>query len=252
MNSLSLLPLPLLALSVACGSLAISALGQDFEKKEFTASGGNSLRYAFLPPQVREKGTRYPLVITLHGVGGRGKPNWVRNCYANMVLAQPEIRKNHPCFVVAPNCAPGETWGSLGRLKGKERIPDLIELIEKLIADLPIDPDRVYVTGQSMGGVGTFAILAERPDLFAAAAPVCGGHLPENGERIHEVPIWVFHGAKDSTVPVDLSRKMVEAIKAAGGKPKYTEYPDVAHNAWTPAYDDPRLWKWLFAQQRNR
>ena len=252
MKSLSLISLPLLAFGVACGSLVVSASGQDFEKKEFTGSSGDMLRYALMEPLEKKAGTRYPLVITLHGVGGRGKPNWERNCYANTILTKPEMRKANPCFVVAPNCAPDETWGSLGRLQGKERLPDLVELIETLVQDLPIDPDRVYVTGQSMGGVGTFAILAERPDLFAAAAPVCGGHLPENGKKIHRVPIWVFHGAKDNTVPVDLSRKMVEAIEAAGGKPKYTEYPNVAHNAWTPAYDDPELWKWMFAQERQR
>ncbi|MEM7012387.1 MAG: prolyl oligopeptidase family serine peptidase, partial [Verrucomicrobiota bacterium] len=114
-----------------------------------------------------------------------------------------------------------------------------------------IDSKRIYVTGQSMGGFGTFAAIVQRPDLFAAAVPVCGGHQPENAEKIAGVPIWVFHGAKDTGVPVKLSRDMVEAIRKAGGDPKYTEYPNVGHNAWTPAYATAELWEWVFEQRKE-
>lgn len=233
--------------------LAVSSgFSQEFEKAEFTASSGDVLRYAILKPAEVEAGKKYPLVITLHGVGGRGAENWERNCAANAALADPAMREKFPSFVVAPTTDPGQTWFSAGKLQGKERLPDVFDLIQQLLKDLPIDPDRIYVTGQSMGGFGTFGAIVQRPDLFAAAAPVCGGHLPENAEKIARIPIWVFHGAKDKTVPPTWSREMVEAIKAAGGEPKYTEYPDVAHNAWVPAYKDEAFWAWLFDQRREK
>ena len=161
------------------------------------------------------------------------------------------MRSKYPCFVVAPTCEARETWGNLGRLEGKERTLDLVDLIEKLLTEMPIDPNRIYITGQSMGGVGTFALVKERPDLFAAAVPICGGHLPENATRMKTVPFWVFHGARDKTVPVDLSREMVQAIQAAGGEANYTEFPEMGHSSWRPAYNTPELWKWLFAQKRT-
>ncbi len=242
----TLLPV-VLGLSLS-GSVAVWA--QEFEKAEFTASSGDAIRYALLSPDTVKKGETYPLVITLHGIGGRGVTNWVPRCYANDVLATPAMRKDYPCFVVAPTTDKGETWWSSGGLRGKERLPDVFDLITNLVQEMPIDASRIYVTGQSMGGFGTFGAVGQRPDLFAAAAPVCGGYDAELAKKFADLPIWVFHGAKDKIVPTERSRDMVKVLKKAGGDPKYTEFPGVGHNAWTPAYDDPELWKWLFAQKK--
>ena len=231
-------------------ALSTLAVGQHFEKARFEASSGDTLRYAVLKPTETKPGETYPLVITLHGVGGRGKENWVGSYGANEVLANPEMRKKCPCFVVAPTCDKDETWRSAGRLQGKERLPDVFELIESLLKDLPIDSNRVYVTGQSMGGFGTFAAIVQRPGLFAAAVPVCGGHDPSDAKKIAHVPIWVFHGAKDRTVPVERSREMVEAIRKAGGEPKYTEYAEAGHDSWTAAYGEQEMWTGLFGRRR--
>ena len=114
-----------------------------------------------------------------------------------------------------------------------------------------IDPQRIYLTGLSMGGYGTWDLLARKPDLFAAGVPVCGGGDESTAEQIANIPIWVFHGDLDSAVPVSRSRTMVEALKKAGGHPKYSEYPGVEHNSWDKAYADPELMKWLFAQKRG-
>lgn len=230
---------------------AISIHADEFEKLTFSPSSGDDLRYALRKPSAQKTDEKLPLVITLHGVGGRGKASWEKNCYANTVLAKPEMRKRYPCFVVAPNTDRGETWWNTKGLSGKERLPDVFELIEKLLGEFSIDPARVYVTGQSMGGFGTFGAIGGRPDLFAASAPVCGGYDPEKAGKIAKLPIWIFHGAKDTTVPVKRSQEMVDALKKAGGEPIYTEFPNVAHNAWTPAYDDPKLWEWLFKQRRG-
>jgi predicted peptidase len=214
------------------------------EKREFKTASGRTLRYAIFYPIATDTDTKYPLVITLHGIGGRGAQNWERNCYANTVLAKPEMRTKYPCFVVAPTCDKPSFWAG-------EPLAAVFELIDRLQKVLPIDPDRIYVTGQSMGGYGTFAAIVQRPNLFAAAVPVCGGNKSANAPKIAHVPIWVFHGAKDGTVPVARSREMVEAIEKAGGKPKYTEFPTVGHAAWTPAYENNDLWEWIFNQRHK-
>ena len=229
-----------------------SASGQGFEKFEFKGSSGDTLNYAFFEPGNLGANERLPLVVTLHGVGGRGREEWTGNCAANAVLIRPDMQEKFRSFILVPTTNKGETWASHGKLQGKGRLPDVFELIEKLLKDKAIDPNRIYVTGQSMGGVGTFGAIVLRPDLFAAAAPVCGGFPPEKAEIIAHLPIWVFHGDKDPTVPVEWSRDMVEALKKVGGKPRYTEFPGVGHNAWTPAYNMPEFWTWLFEQRRQK
>jgi len=214
------------------------------EKTTFPATSGRSLRYWILRPAETGAKREYPLVITLHGIAGRGARNWERNCYANSVLAKPAMRKEYPCFVVAPTVEKPRFWT-------RGPLADVFDLIEHLKKELPVDPDRIYITGQSMGGYGTFEAIVRRPDLFAAAAPVCGGNSPTNAKKIAHVPIWVFHGAKDPTVPVARSREMVEAIQKAGGKPKYTEFPNVRHAAWPPAYNNQDLWRWMFKQNKK-
>lgn len=115
-----------------------------------------------------------------------------------------------------------------------------------------IDPDRLYITGLSMGGFGTWDAIQRKPDLFAAAVPICGGGDVSKASHITKIPIWVFHGAEDNLVNPKWSRDMVEAIKRAGGNPKYTEYPGVGHHSWVPAYSDPELFEWLFSQKKKK
>lgn len=254
-----LITILLLTLSLSLLGIVPSGFAQAgaaFEKKTFQTAAGSVLNYAIMEPASVESGKAYPLIITLHGVGGRGKKDWVGNCYASTVLSKPAMREKYPCFVVAPTCERSETWVPFGRLAGAGRIDDVFELIEKALLEgdppKPIDPKRIYITGQSMGGFGTFGAVLARPDFFAAAVPVCGGQDPTQAASLAKLPIWVFHGAMDKSVPVEMSRKMVEAIKAAGGQPRYTEYADVGHNAWIKAYDTPELWEWLFVQERTR
>jgi predicted peptidase len=136
----------------------------------------------------------------------------------------------------------------------KERramLPAALEAMDELVEKHPIDLDRIYVTGQSMGGAGTFGAISSRPDTFAAAIPVAGGWDPKDADKIKHIAIWAFHGDKDKTVPTDYSRVMVEAIRNAGGSPKYTEYEGVRHNSWSKAYASPETWNWLFMQKRN-
>ena len=122
--------------------------------------------------------------------------------------------------------------------------------MDEVIVKHAVDKERVYLTGLSQGGFGTWATAAEYPKKFAAVAPVCGGGKAEWAKKYGKLPIWNFHGDKDGAVPVIRSRMMVEAIKKAGGKVKYTEYPGVGHNSWNQAYDDPKLYQWFLSHKR--
>jgi len=221
-----------------------NANAQGFAKTEFKDSAGTKLRYAILKPVKIEPDTKYPLVVSLHGSGGRGNQNWQGNCAANRALGNPERRQKYPCYIIAPTVGRNERWGGAP-------LTALIELIKSSLKKHPIDPTRIYVTGQSMGGAGTYAAIMKEPNLFAAAAPVCGRGQTDLAKQIVHLPIWIFHGANDRVVPTRHSREMVEALKKAGGKPIYTEYPNVRHNSWTRAYEDEKFWIWLFSQKRK-
>jgi predicted esterase len=126
-----------------------------------------------------------------------------------------------------------------------------LEVLDQLRKEFSLDDHRLYITGLSMGGYGTWDVIARHPKLFAAAVPVCGGGDENNAPLIKDIPIWCFHGGADPTVPTERSRNMIKALKDAGGNPKYTEYPGVGHNSWDKAYSEPELPKWLFAQKRD-
>jgi len=125
-----------------------------------------------------------------------------------------------------------------------------LKVVDTVRKEFPIDDKRIYITGLSMGGYGTWDLIARHPKIFAAAIPVCGGADESTAPTIKDLPIWCFHGAADPTVPPQRSQNMIAALKAAGGQPKYTEYPGVGHNSWDKAYAEPDLPTWLFAQHR--
>jgi predicted peptidase len=218
------------------------------------------LLYRLARPLAVEAGTRYPLVLFLHGAGERGTDNDRQLIHGVPQFLSTENRAKYPCFLIAPQCPPGQRWVEVpwdaeSHVQPKERSEPArltLELIDQAIGDLPIDPDRIYLTGLSMGGFGAWDLLARRPDLFAAAAIVCGGADEATAEKIKHIPVWVFHGAKDTAVQPARSRRMAAALEKAGGKPRYTEYADVGHHSWECAYGDPDLFEWLFAQRRSR
>jgi len=231
----------LLGLSL-CG--VCSEAAQGFVQTEFKDSKGTKLRFAILKPAKIKDETKYPLVVSLHGSGGRGSEKWQGNCAANRALGKPENRQKYPCYIIAPTVGRNQRWDGAP-------LAALMELIKSSLKKHAIDPTRIYVTGQSMGGAGTYSAILAEPNLFAAAVPVCGRGQPDQAKKIVHIPIWIFHGELDRVVPTIASRNMVAALKKAGGKPTYTEYAGVRHNSWTPAYADKKLWEWLFAQKRK-
>lgn len=236
-----------------------------YEARVYEDATGGRLSYRLFRPESYDASRRYPLVVYLHGAGGRGADNLKQltggNAWATHLFSSPEVQQRHPSFVLVPQINPravSDGWGGfVGRPPAgteflsepaEEPIDRLIGLIDSLGAEFSLDSQRIYVTGQSMGGYGTWAVITRYPDRFAAAVPICGGGDPSAAARIG-IPVWAFHGADDKTVPVEQSRSMVNALKAAGAKPRYTEYPGVGHNSYEKTFSDPELVEWLFSHR---
>jgi len=181
----------------------------------------------------------WPLVLFLHGAGERGD-----NLELVKTHGPPKLvanGKSFPFVLASPQCPRGNRWKSF----------ELIALIDKLCREHKIDPDRIYVTGLSMGGFGTWELAADYPDRLAAIAPICGGGEPFWAGPIRNIPCWAFHGDKDQVVPPGRTEAMVKAIQAAGGNPKLTLYPEAGHDSWTETCDNPEFFAWLLEQSRK-
>jgi predicted peptidase len=206
---------------------------------------------------------KLPLVVFLHGSGGLGDDNLKQmglgNIFGTRVWALPENQKIFPCYVVAPQTdrgwvryAPASPGDSVARvvsgLGDGARLA--FEIIDRLRREFAIDERRIYVTGQSMGGAGTWHMTAQRPRLFAAAVACCGSRTGDAAVASVGTPLWNFHGDADATVPPAVSRDRIAALRKAGGHPLSTEYAGVGHNVWEWAYTEPTLVSWVFSQRR--
>lgn len=229
-----------------------------FEARTFKGAGGE-LKYRLLKPKDYDASRKYPLVIFFHGAGERGSDNERQLVHGMKDFASDKIRDAYPAFVVAPQCPEGQQWVNVPWSADKHSMPKdasdsmqlSLELLAALQKEFSIDKSRLYVTGLSMGGFATWDIVQRQPEMFAAAAPICGGGDVDGAKAIAKLPIWVFHGDSDGAVKTQRSRDMVAALKAAGGEPKYTEYEKTGHDSWSPTYRDPKFYEWLFAQQRK-
>ncbi|GAB5404134.1 MAG: hypothetical protein Aurels2KO_23650 [Aureliella sp.] len=240
---------------------------QLFEPRQFAVEAAESdqpagttprvLNYRLMKPADYDPTAEYPLVIFLHGAGERGSDNTAQLKHAVANFCSPDMRQKYPCYVLAPQCPKDESWADIDWTKpaidqpasASKSMNLVLALVDEMVEDAAIDSKRIYLTGLSMGGYGTWDAIARRPYFFAAAAPVCGGADLATASKIAHMPIWCFHGAKDRVVTVDLSRKMFQALKDAEGEPKYTEYPDAGHDSWTATYSDPEFLAWLFDQR---
>ncbi len=183
-------------------------------------------------------GGRWPLLLFLHGAGERGDDLELVKRHGPPRLI--EQGRRLPFIVVSPQCPADEWWQ-----------PDVLAaLLDDIIMKYPVDPDRIYVTGLSMGGMGTWELALRFPDRFAAIAPICGPTVPFLAGRIRHVPAWVFHGAKDTVVAAQESIAMVEALRRAGADVRLTVYPDAGHDSWTATYANEELYDWLLQHRR--
>ena len=224
---------------------------------------GTPHNYQVFVPSPAAGGKHPPIILFLHGTGERGsdgeKPT--------KVGLGPYVRQHmadFPAIVVFAQAPDDRDWmGATAQLA--------IDELDAASREFHADSKRTYLTGLSMGGYGTWEVALMQPQRFAALVPICGALTPPSDERslfvtplagaadpyaavaqaLRDVPIWIFHGAKDDLVPLDDDRKTYAALKAAGADARYTEFPDANHNAWDPAYSQtPELWTWLFAQKR--
>jgi len=229
-----------------------------FSYEIYKNSHGDSLRYRFLFPD-NDTTRRYPLVVFLHGSGERGTDNEAQLKWGVMNFASDYNMKTHPAFVIAPQCPPNLTWANITAGKNNEVILQpaaskpmqvLMELIGDVIRRFRVDTTRIYITGLSMGGHGTFDALQRYPHFFAAAVPVCArGDISKTASIAH-IPLWIFGGADDPNVNPNLLYDMVNALRKAGAHPGFTQYPDVGHFSWIAAYSDPMMIEWLFNQHK--
>jgi predicted peptidase len=235
------------------------AIVEKFESRMFSDGQGGTLNYRLLKPKNYDAAKKYPLVLFLHGAGERGDNNLQQLKHGTKLFASDEMMEKYPAFVLAPQCPANQKWSdvdwhALNCPMPEKASPPMalaIGAVDAMQKEFSIDADRVYITGLSMGGYGTWDAICRYPGKFAAAAPCCGGGYETKASLIAKLPIWVFHGEKDPTVPVVRSRNMIAALKEAGGDPKYTEYPGVGHNSWDKAYAETALYDWLFAQKRS-
>ena len=259
------LPAPLYGLALIIGQAAwCSALGaeakpidpgllQRFEARVFKEPSGKALPYRLFKPARLAAGTNYPLVLFLHGAAGLGDDNARQfnggNEVPPLALTAEDAQARFPHFVLAPQCPRGESWTAYA---GPPTTPLRlsVEAIQMLQREFPIDRRRIYVVGVSMGGRGVYEAALRYPDLFAAAVPICAAGDPAGVGKLKDLPVWCFHGAADTIVPVNYARNTVDALRKAGGHPKYTEYPGVGHDSYRNAFREVELLPWLFGQTR--
>jgi len=216
--------------------------------------GGKTYPFSvFVPPDYTPE-RAWPAILSLHGMGERGSDGF----FQTDIGIGRAIRRNYrrcPAIVVMPQCPVDQTWdGAMLDLA--------IKCLEASSHEYYLDPQRVYLTGLSMGGAGSWRLAARMPNAFAAVVPICGFYgsykdrnepeaLAAAAEQLARMPIWTFHGSADPAVPVERTREIVKAVRAAGGQIKYKEFPEVGHNVWDRAYDNPDMWRWMFSQRRE-
>lgn len=190
----------------------------------------------YLPDGYETSKKQWPLLLFLHGAGERGDMLDMvkRNGPPKMI----EQGHKFPFIVISPQCPDEQTWS----------VEVLNMLLNEMAIRYRVDTNRIYVTGLSMGGTGTWDLAIAYPRRFAAIVPICGRVDPDKAERIKDLPIWVFHGAKDDIVSPEISENMVNALKALGSKVKFTLYPEANHDSWTETYNNQEMWKWLMEQ----
>lgn len=188
---------------------------------------------------------KWPLIFFLHGAGERG--NDIEQVKKHGIAKIAEREPDFPFIAVSPQCPKNEWW--------LDKLDLLIDLLEEIKKNYRIDKNRIYLTGLSMGGFGSWHLAVEYPDYFAAIVPICGGFLPllgfpEKLKKLLEVPIWTFHGEKDEVVPIENTKMLVNFLKAEGGDIRFTTYPDAGHDSWTKTYENPELYKWLLSKTK--
>jgi len=216
--------------------------GQHAQTFERTITKAISCQYLFfLPEDYGKNKQKWPLILFLHGVGERGDN--LNNVKKHGPPKMVEKQKDFPFVVVSPQCPEDGWW--------PEKTEVLINLLDDIVSRYDVDTERIYLTGLSMGGYGTWSLASAYPERFAAVAPICGGGSLYMAIKLKDVPVWAFHGAKDNIVPLEESEKIVGAIKKFSGNAKLTVYPDAGHDCWTQTYNNKELYDWFLKYRKS-
>lgn len=183
----------------------------------------------------RDNKMKWPLVLFLHGAGERGDD--IQKVKAHGIPKIADLNPSLPFIAVSPQCSEDSYWNA--------EKDALMALLDEIMTSFNVDEKRVYLTGLSMGGYGTWELASSHPEKFAAVVPICGGGNPSRVQSLVNTPVWAFHGAKDDVVKLEESEKMVHALQACGGNVKLTVYPEADHDSWTKTYANPELYSWL-------
>ncbi len=231
----------------------LEELTNQYQRKDFQPreKGRNTLAYYwFQPSPPYPEGLEFPLVVVLHGATGKS--------YAGKFLITPAMQLAYPAFILVPAIPQDSVWietkpitlqdGRTIASAGYQALPDVVALIQELQSQYPIDKRRIYITGCSEGGIGTFGAVLNYPDVFAAAVPLAGAWMPEDSPKMTKVPLWAFHGTQDSVMPAYLSRDITNLIHQYGGKVYYTELPGIENQCPSAQFYSPQMWEWLFRQ----
>ena len=254
----------LVVLSLLCVVLA-NAQDLSLYQKKWYISGTDTLPYRLLLPENYDASKKYPFILFLHGAGERGNDNEAQLVHGAKLFLDEANRKNFPAIIIFPQCPAKSFWSNVEfkmDSSGKRSFsfpqagePTIAmkmvqELLMKSLKEFPVQKNQIYVSGLSMGGMGTFEIVRRNPDLFAAAMPICGGGNTATAPLLKKTNWWVFHGAKDDVVPPHLSEDMVNALKKEKASVKFTVYPEANHNSWDSAFAEPDFLSWLFSQKK--
>lgn len=260
MKTTTLLLTALSFLSPAYMSARYPQPNEEYTRHIFTDSNNLSIPYRMLSPSVVTDGDKYPLVLFLHGSGERGNDNESQLVHGASVFSNPVNLNKYPAFVVFPQCKEKFWTGKIDArqfMPGAETPPEsqteevLMNLLDSLIASNPIDPDRIYIIGISMGGIAAYDMACRYPERFAAAVPICGAVNPERLADAKDVKFMIFHGEKDEEIPAICGREAYKALTGAGADVGYIEFAGTGHDCWSEAFNHPQLLPWLFSQNRT-
>ena len=248
--------------------LATPAIGQDmvdgFAARVYRSASGQKTPYRLFVPRAYDSTQQYPLVLWLHGAGGRGRDNRKQiegdQVAGTRIWTGTDSQIAHPSFVLVPQ-SPG-CWDTTGWSANcgqtaltdsntlSNQLQQVVAILDSLEREFNIDSKRLYIAGQSFGGYGTWNFITKRPEIFAAAIILCGGGDPKLAARASAIPIWSFQGDQDALQIVVSNRAMIDAVTQSGGHPRYTEYPGMNHKIWDRVFSEPELVNWLFSQHK--
>jgi predicted peptidase len=205
-------------------------------------------QFLLYTPKGNSAKKKSPLIVFLHGMGERG--DHIQGVKKHGPPKIAEKQKDFQFMVVSPQCSVDKKGKKGKKGKGWWNVQDIEHLLDYVKKTYHVDENRIYLTGLSMGGFGTWKVAAEMPGEFAAIAPICGGGNPKDAAKYGQLPIWVFHGDADTRVEIQSSQRMVDAVKAAKGNVKFTIYPGVGHNSWSKTYANPALYQWFLSHEK--